>query len=174
MGAPMAGVNGRVQRSRMILLCTVMAALAVAAVLWFYWPRKPEPGRIVGIEFYYLAGQSPGDFLEWTLTMDRRGNGTLTSSRAHGRRIVVKMPDQVERIQRIIEECNVSKLPKDIGHLIYEEPVRRMTIRTTTFEKTIDVHNGDGDADPNGCGLVLWSIACSCYEQAKLANRTVR
>jgi hypothetical protein len=129
---------------------------------------EPEVGPIVKVECHHSAGTTTGDYA-WDLKIDARGHGELAIYE-HIRlpaRLPVTMP--VAELQKLIQECNLGRLPSQIGLPTADAPKNRMRIRTANLDKTItiDFLEPKKETAETRCALRLWGLINEWVQRAR-------
>jgi len=131
----------RKQRRWVIISLGAALLVCVGGIGW-WWHRCPcDPGLFVELECRHESGNLTGD-VPWTLKVDSLGNGIIVTwprSPGSGTRRSFSAPNQVREFQTAIAECRLCELANQIGDRVVDGAWDVMRIKTTTFEKTIEM-----------------------------------
>ena len=102
---------------------------------------------------------------EWTLTVYGNGHGLLkVEDESHERSVVFIMPKRIRDLIWALVRCDVRHLPSDLGRGYENEEERSIKIRTSTFEKTIVIHQEVDESDEHArCVMGVWRSAVRIF-----------
>lgn len=149
------------KRRRWVIISLIVSVLICVGGIAWWWQRCPsDPGLFVELECRHESGNLTGD-VSWTLKVDSLGNGTVETWAGISRRSF-SAPSLVQEFQRAITEYRPCELPNKIGDPVADSPWDVMRIKTTTFEKTIEMGYVQPDDRFNRdmlCAERLWQLA---------------
>jgi hypothetical protein len=160
------------------LLLLGFGALLGGGGLWL-WDRYVSNGRYIRegeireVEFTHVdAGNAR--FESWVLTVYGNGHGLLkVEGWSHNRSVLFSMPRKIRDLIGAFARCDVRHLPSDLGQSHLHEEVRTIKIRTSTFEKTIEIHGKLDESEENArCVLGVWRRAVMISEEAQKIRET--
>jgi hypothetical protein len=107
-------------------------------------------------------------FKGWVLTVYGNGHGLLKVEGSHQRSVLFSMPTKIRDLISALARCDVRHLPSHLGQGPHHEEMRRIKIRTSTFEKTIEIHQKLDESEENArCVLGVWRSAVMISQDAQ-------
>jgi hypothetical protein len=112
-------------------------------------------------------------FKGWVLTVYGNGHGLLKVEGSHERSVLFSMPRKIRDLIGALAQCDVRHLPSDLGQGPHHEETRWIKIRTSTFEKTIEIHAKVDESEEHArCVLGVWRSAVRIAEEAQKIRET--
>jgi hypothetical protein len=109
-------------------------------------------------------------FHSWVLTVYGNRHGLLKVEgveESEKRSVVFMMPRRSDLIGALVR-CDVRHLPSHLGRGAEHEEVRTIKIRTSTFEKTIEIHEEVDESEAHArCVMGVWRSAVRISEEAQ-------
>jgi hypothetical protein len=144
-------------------------------------------GGMVIAGFYLIHPSDDGDILEgdirevectyladdvgtegWEITVYGNGHGLLNVFWPHSRSVLFMMKSSIRDLLSALVRCDVRHLPSDLGQEYKHGEMQRIKIRTSTFEKTIEIHGkGDESEEQARCVMGLWRSAVMIAKDAQ-------
>jgi hypothetical protein len=118
------------------------------------------------VECTYLSGDVGTE--GWELTVYGNGHGLLNVIWPHSRTVLFMMKTSIRDLLSALARCDVRHLPSDLGQEYKHGEIRRIKIRTSTFEKTIDLHGKSDESEENArCVMGAWRSAVMISQDAQ-------
>jgi hypothetical protein len=115
---------------------------------------------------YMVAGNVSAD--GWVLTVYGNRHGLLHVDEGLDQRSVLFMMPTRSDLIGPLARCDVRHLPTELGRGYEHEELRRIKIRTTTFEKTIWIHAKVDESEEHArCVMGAWRNAVRIAEEAR-------
>jgi hypothetical protein len=119
------------------------------------------------VECTYLSADGRGPEV-WVLTVYGNGHGLLQVEWPHSRTVLFMMKPRIRDLLDALARCDVRHLPSEIGQGYMHEESRRIKIRTSTFEKTIEIHTKVDESEEQArCVMGLWRSAVMISQDAQ-------
>jgi hypothetical protein len=124
------------------------------------------------VECTYLSGGTLGTEA-WVLTVYGNGHGLLKVDAPHSRSVLFMMKTRIRDLLDALVQCDVRHLPSEIGQAYMHEAVRTIKIRTSTFDKKIEIHTKvDETEEIARCVMGLWRSAVMISQDAQKSRET--